>query len=361
MPAAELARSPLLHDARTLGVAIHGGAVPLAFASHLPQAHLLKGVLGKGTLGGGDQVVELWRGRTEATDATVGTTRYRHNGELLFASVSAPASDDGIDALGAATYAAYHSLLNALQVAGYPHLLRIWNSIPGINVDDGGLERYRRFNLHRFKAYDESKYPTETGAPAACALGSFGGPLVLYCLASKTPPEAIENPRQTSAYRYPQQYGPRAPSFSRAALWRGEGDQDDVLFVSGTASIVGHQTLHGGNVVAQAHETLTNLQSVVAAAVSHGARDVALLSDLLLKAYVRHPEDQPLVRQVLAGHGLDADKVLYLHADICRADLLVEIEAIGPARSLQIKTGTADTQDSRFHSSTDSQALPENG
>jgi enamine deaminase RidA (YjgF/YER057c/UK114 family) len=103
-----------------------------------------------------------------------------------------------------------------------------------------------------------------------------------------------------------------------------------VLFVSGTASIVGHQTLHEGNVVAQAHETLTNLQSVVAAAVSHGARDVALLSDMFLKAYLRHPDDQPLVRQVLAGHGLDADAVLYLHADICRANLLVEIEAVGP-------------------------------
>lgn len=360
MRAAELARSPLLHDARTLGVAVHGGPAPLPFASHLPQAHLLKDVLGKGVLGG-DQVAEVWCGRSEATDATVGATRFRHNGELLFASVSAAATDDGIDALGAATYVAYRSLLNALQVAGYPHLLRVWNSIPGINVDDGGLERYRRFNLHRFKAYDEAKHPTASGAPAACALGSSGGPLVLYCLASKTAPEAIENPRQTSAYRYPQQYGPRAPSFSRAALWRGEGEQGDVLFVSGTASIVGHETLHQGNVVAQAHETLTNLQSVVASAVSQGAREVALLSDLHLKAYVRHPEDQPVVRQVLAGHGLDADKVLYLHADICRSDLLVEIEAIGPARSLQIRIGTTDTQDSRSRSNTDTQALPENG
>src|SRR4030095_7083639 len=149
----------------------------------------------------------------------------------------------------------------------------------------------------------------------------------------------IKTPRKTSPYRYPQQYGPRAPSFSRAALWRGEGEDSDVLFVSGTASIVGHQTLHEGNVVPQAHETLTNLQSVVAAAVSHGTRDVALLSDMFLKAYVRHPEDQPLVRQVLAGHGLDADAVLYLHADICRANLLVEIEAIGPARALQVRTG----------------------
>ena len=186
MPAAELARSPLLRDPSTLGVATHGGAVPLAAASHLPQAHLLKGVLGKGVSGSDGQVVEVWRGRSEATDGTVGTTRYRHNGEILFATVSV--ADDGIDALGAATYAAYHSLLEALHASGYPHLLRVWNSIPGINVDDGGLERYRRFNLHRFKAYYEAKYPTGTGAPAACALGSFGWTLgaVLPCLENAT-------------------------------------------------------------------------------------------------------------------------------------------------------------------------------
>ncbi len=356
MPAPELVGSLALLDPRTLGVATHGGDTPLVAASHLPQAHLLKSVIGSGT-----PVVELWSGRAEARDEMIGTTHCRHNGEVLFATVSVPVSSPGDDSLGAATYVAYRSLLDALQATGYPHLLRIWNSIPDINVDDGGLERYRRFNLQRFKAYEESKRPTHAGAPAACALGSFGGPLVLYCLASKTPPESIENPRQTSAYQYPTQYGPRAPSFSRAALWRGADDESDVLFVSGTASIVGHQTLHHGNVVAQAHETLTNLQAVVATAVSQGARDIALLSDLMLKAYVRHPSDQPRVHQVLAGHGLDADAVLYLHADICRADLLVEIEAIGPARALQIRTETVDTPDSRFHSSSGSQPLPEIG
>ncbi|MGZ9058388.1 MAG: chorismate transformation enzyme, FkbO/Hyg5 family [Burkholderiaceae bacterium] len=356
LPAPKLAGSRASHDPRTLGVVTHGGDAPLAGASHLPQAHLLKSVIGSGA-----PVVELWNGRYQARDDMIGTTHCRHNGEVLFATVSAPVSSPGDDSLGAATYVAYRSLLDALEALGYPHLLRIWNSIPDINVDDAGLERYRRFNLQRFKAYEESKRPTDTGAPAACALGSFGGPLVLYCLASKTSPEPIENPRQTSAYRYPAQYGPRAPSFSRAALWRGTDDESDVLFVSGTASIVGHQTLHQGNVVAQAHETLTNLQAVVATAVSEGARDIALLSDLMLKAYVRHPSDQPRVHQVLAGHGLDADAVLYLHADICRADLLVEIEAIGPARALEIRTETTDTPDSRFRSSSDSQPLPETG
>ena len=329
MPAAQLADSPLLHDSRTLGVATFGGAAALPAAAHLPQAHLQISVIGSDS-----PVIEFWSGRHPARDETLGATRCRHNGEVLFATVSAPVSK-GDDALGAATYTAYRSLLDALQATGYSHLLRIWNSIPDINVDDAGLERYRRFNLQRYKAFEESQRPTQTGAPAACALGSFGSSLVLYCLASKVAAEAIENPRQTSAYRYPQQYGPRAPSFSRAALWRGTRDANDVLFVSGTASIVGHETLHRADVGAQTRETLANLKSLLGEAVKDGAHEVATLSALLMKAYVRHPDDAPLVRQVLLDDGLDADAVLYLHADICRADLLVEMEAIGPAQYVQ--------------------------
>ncbi len=356
LSASELTGSQALHDPHTLGLATHGGGEPLAIGARLPQAHLRKGVIGRD-----GPVVELWSGRHEARNETIGATQCRHNGEVMFATVSAPLEGSSNEALGAGTYSAYQSLLQALQASGYPHLLRVWNSIPDININENGLERYRRFNLLRHKAYEESRQPTETGAPAACALGSFGGPLVIYCLASKTPPLAIENPRQTSAYQYPQQYGPRAPSFSRAALWRGGENESDVLFVSGTASIVGHQTLHHGNVAAQTHETLANLQAILAEAVSRDARGLVLLSDLRMKAYIRHVEDVPIVRQVLAGHGLDADAVLYLHADICRADLLMEIEAIGPAQSIEVTTERADMQDSSFRSSSDSQALPESG
>lgn len=322
VPAAQLPYSPLLHDPCTLGI-VTFGTLTLPAASHLPRAHFVTPLIDD------DDRVELWSGRTAARDETVGPVRCRHNGDVLYATVAQPAAG-GDDALGEATYAAYRALLQALQATGYAHLLRIWNSIPHINVDDAGLERYRRFNLQRYKAYQESGRPTETGAPAACALGSFGGPLVLHCLASKSPAEAIENPRQTSAYQYPQQYGPRAPSFSRAALWRDENGPGDVLFVSGTASIVGHQTMHPGDVVAQTRETLANLEAIVAQAVLHRARGISRLSDLTLKAYLRHPADAPAVRKVLTEHGLDVDAVLMLHADVCRADLLVEIEGLGP-------------------------------
>lgn len=322
MPVAHLEASPLLRDARVLGVVLFGETLPPAVPACLPHAHWRTPVLN-----GEAAAAEVWLGRSEARDESFGAVRCRHNGEVMFATISVPVSSHRDDAFGEATFAGYRALFDALQAGGYPHLLRIWNSIPNINGNDAGLERYRRFNLQRYRAYEESNPSSPAGAPAACALGSLGGPFVLHCLASKTSPEAIENPRQISAYRYPQQYGPRAPYFSRAALWRGE--DEDVLFVSGTASIVGHETMHGGDVVAQTHETLANLSAVLAEAMRHGARGIAALSDLMLKVYVRDPRSADLIRAVLLEQGLDASAALFLHADVCRAELLMEIEAIG--------------------------------
>ncbi len=323
MPAAQWEASPLLRDPRVLGVVTFGESSPLTALVQLPHAHLRTPVLD-----GKDRTVEAWLGRSDAHGETIGSVQCRYNGEVMFAAVSVPVFDVGDDAFGEATFGAYCALFEALKQSGYQHLLRVWNSIPGINGDDAGLERYRRFNLQRYRAYQDSS-TTPASAPAACALGSLGGPFVLHCLASTTPAEAIENPRQVSAYRYPQQYGPRAPYFSRAALWRGA--ESDVLFVSGTASIVGHETMHRGDVVAQTRETLANLSVVLAEAVRHGARGVTTLSDLMLKVYVRDAQNTELIRGALVEHGLDAGAALFLNADICRAELLMEIEAIGGA------------------------------
>ncbi len=103
-----------------------------------------------------------------------------------------------------------------------------------------------------------------------------------------------------------------------------------MLFVSGTASIVGHETLHAGDVVAQTRETLAKLEAVFAEAnrVSRSGRRHRAAS---LKVYVRHPQDAARVRrEVFAALGPAAD-AHFLRADICRHDLLVEIEAIAYA------------------------------
>ncbi|MBU2285069.1 MAG: hypothetical protein KKC85_01380, partial [Gammaproteobacteria bacterium] len=138
-----------------------------------------------------------------------------------------------------------------------------------------------------------------------------------------------ENPRQVSAYRYPPTYGPRSPTFSRAAL-AGIGGGDVALFISGTASIVGHETVHLGDVRAQTEETLRNLGAVIDAANALATTKFDL-SAIDCVVYVRHVSDVDTVRAVL-GEALGRDahtltRAVYLEADICRQDLLVEIEA----------------------------------
>jgi len=51
------------------------------------------------------------------------------------------------------------------------------------------------------------------------------------------------------------------------------------------------------------------------------------LADLTYKVYVRHPADLAQIRAALAHSVGDSLKAVYLQADVCRQDLLLEIEA----------------------------------
>jgi len=279
---------------------------------------------------------ELWHvgGAGPVTQDTHGPQReitWSADGSLLFAHLSLDEKDFGGGAqraLEAAAHAAYGNLFDLLQRSGYAHPIRFWNYLPRINVDEDGLERYRHFNVGRHAAFVEARHPPESSPPAACALGCRGGAITVMVLAGREPPIAIENPRQVSAYRYPSQYGPRPPTFSRAALYRDGAYA--LLTISGTASIVGHETMHIGDVVAQVDESLRNLQAVVDAANEAVGGQLFAVDCLKMKAYVRHAADADRVRRQLQLR-LPATPIPLVRADICRADLLFEIEAAGGA------------------------------
>ena len=189
------------------------------------------------------------------------------------------------------------------------------------------MERYRQFNVGRQDAFLSHGRSVIGNVPAACALGSAAGGLQIAFLAARAEPIGIENPRQVSAYHYPSQYGPRSPTFSRACLAHLGGR--DLLFISGTASIVGHRTLHEGDVAAQARECLHNIQAVIAEANRRAPGTDFRLDNLAYKVYVRRPEDLVKVRHELTQFIQAPVSAVFLQADVCRADLLVEIEASG--------------------------------
>nr|WP_241022257.1 endoribonuclease L-PSP [Burkholderia sp. Ac-20353] len=267
--------------------------------------------------------------------------RYSEAAGLVFGSIvvqeKAGEDPDGGTPLERATHDAYRALFDVLDTLGIPHPLRIWNTVPAINAEQFGIERYRQFNVGRQRAFDACRRALTGGVPAACALGSVvpvagdglpAAPLAIHFLASRTPADAVENPRQVSAYHYPAQYGPRAPTFARAAAWT-DAAATPVLFVSGTASIVGHRTVHHGDVVAQTRETIANLAAVLEQAARQGHGPFSL-ADLNYRVYVRDAGDAAAlaaIDRVLRDAAGPDVRPLYVHADVCRDDLLVEIEA----------------------------------
>lgn len=234
-------------------------------------------------------------------------------------------ADDG-SGLTATAKRAYADVFAQLAALGRPPILRLWNYLPRINDESSGLERYRQFNIGRQEAFVEAGEDAFAGSPAACALGKAAGTLSIRFLAGRTRVLPLENPRQVPAWRYSRRYGPKAPTFSRAVLADAGGGRV-ALLVSGTASIVGEDTVHLGDVRAQTDETFANLQALIDTAHARtGARFA--LDGLALTVYVRHPADLAAVRERVAAHAPRAAAgAVWLQADICRSELLVEIEA----------------------------------
>lgn len=283
-----------------------------------------------------EPVCDFWYGNGSATQGQSGAIRYSHDDDVLFGMLALPESLFGAGAektpLQKAAKSAYSQVFALLELLHYPHLFRFWNYIGDINGISFGLERYRQFNLGRHDAFLAHGGDVGGNIPAACALGSTQGPLTIAFLAGRVAPLNIENPRQVSAYQYPRQYGPQSPTFSRASLVKLQ--QDEVLFISGTASIVGHTTLHPTDAVAQTRETLTNIEAVLAEANRLAKQPGFDLTNLHYKVYIRHPTDLARIRAELThivGRRPDA---VYLQADVCRQNLLLEIEATARHRLL---------------------------
>ncbi len=244
--------------------------------------------------------------------------RFSCDGSLLFGCLILGGTSS--EQLESKTFSAYSTIFDILDRKGYHELFRVWNYFPHINNTGREIECYREFNVGRHEAFVcKGRTIGEGIVPASCALGTRQGSLVVCFLAGKTPGVYIENPRQTNAYHYPGDFGPRSPTFSRGVL------VGDALLISGTASIVGSQTVHPEDVLRQMDETIENLRVVVdqARACGFSAQDPG---GLCLNVYLRYTRDYPAVRDRLDAE-FGSAHIVYLQADVCRADLLVEIEA----------------------------------
>jgi chorismate lyase/3-hydroxybenzoate synthase len=268
---------------------------------------------------------EVWRGTAPARIGTTGPIRHVDDGRCLAGWIELEERRFG--GLVEASEAAYRGMLRFQAQSPFHHVWRIWNFITAINEGEGDAERYKHFCLGRARAFAATHATaTDFGYPAASAVGKPQGQRTLQVcwLAGREPAERLENPRQVSAYDYPRRYGPAAPSFSRAML-----TPDPLLLISGTASIVGHASVHAGDVRAQLEETLANLESLLQHTRTRNAMGSSRLGPAsVVKVYLRNPGDTAAVESRLRerlGHDVP---FLILAADICRSELLLEIEVV---------------------------------
>lgn len=226
-------------------------------------------------------------------------------------------------------------------------VVRTWLYQGGIVEDEGATQRYRELNRARTDAYAgipflrgllPKGHPTDV-FPASTGIGTEGRGLEFSAVAlAADHPDVlavpIENPRQTAAYRYGACYSPQSPKFSRAmAVTCGPYA---MVFISGTASITASETRHVGDAAAQTRETLDNIEALIGEEnlAHHGlpGRGTTLAGIGLARVYIKRKDDYERVRAVCEKR-LGELPTVYAVADICRPDLLVEIEGLALSRN----------------------------
>lgn len=266
---------------------------------------------------------ELWYSGSAVQHGTLHGVSYAQSNDALFGYITVRQEAEAFEQT---VQRAYTRLLVAVDELQCPHLLRVWNYFSAINADEQDTERYQLFCIGRHRAF-EAHYRNRMieRLPAASAIGTRDSDLIIYFLAARARGQHLENPRQVSAYCYPKQYGPSSPAFSRATV--KQWATVPALYLSGTASVVGHASLHLNDAAGQTRETLKNIRALFAAA-NTAQQTPWSKSATMLKLYVRDAKDVETVRALAHKEFGNNAPLLMLQGDICRRDLMLEIEGV---------------------------------
>ena len=225
---------------------------------------------------------------------------------------------------------------------GFGNVIRTWLYLGDIVGNQGGVQRYTELNRARTDYFREIHFGAEWTVPeyrgpvypASTGIGTWDHDLMISGVAIDGPSDQIqllplENPRQTSACDYARDYSPQSPKFARAmAVITG---QQAMILLSGTASITRSESRFPGDAELQTQQTLDNMEALISKKnfAHYGRPELgATLDDLAYaRVYVKHQQDYQKIRMVCEtrmGH----IPTIYAIADVCRPELLVEIEAV---------------------------------
>lgn len=223
----------------------------------------------------------------------------------------------------------YEQIFESLNKESY-NITRFWNYIPEITKVECLKQRYKEFCIGREKAFCDFYNDNFKVYPAATGIGIKGENLCISLISINKNKNLIniENPRQIPAYQYSNKYGSSAPIFSRATYI--QDSNLETIFVSGTASIVGEETVYLDNIVMQTETTIENIEILLSSQnlQKYNIKDISFIENLkYIKVYIKNWEEYSIIKNICEKH-FEKEKIMYIQSDICREELLVEIEGV---------------------------------
>lgn len=182
-------------------------------------------------------------------------------------------------------------------------------------------ERYRQFGIMppptRKVDPQRISLPASTGIEGENPMGAACVMDVLAIVAQPQRRPAVEqmtNTKQEDAFMY-------GSAFSRGA-YLGEQDIASILF-SGTAAIDDKgNSRHTGDLAGQIHRTLDNVEALLA---QKGATMAHICE---ANVFLKHGEGLDVFRYIAAQRGLADMPAVCINADVCREDLLFEMDGV---------------------------------
>ena len=253
---------------------------------------------------------------------------------LFVEGIPATNFDDKVKVQSREVFAKLDALLSAYGFE-VDDIVRQWNYIGNIVSYKEGKQNYQEFNDARSSYYAQGKW--SNGYPAATGIGSTDGIIVGGIAFKKLSGRGvypIDNPLQVAAHVYSKSVlidndenaVKSTPKFERAKLIESAGGA--YCFVSGTAAIRGEESVDPSSARLQTIKTIENIEYLVSKEnlVRLGCKPYEL-KYAFLHIFIKHAEDYEEVRAVVEA-SYPQVPALYSVADVCRSELLVEIEGI---------------------------------
>lgn len=343
----------LIDECRQIMREFYGDQMPAT--SYIPQPPCDGRLLAIEALGVGQGIGEV---QIERISEQLVITRHNDVAWIHCAQVVPGGDQEAVHAGTLEGLERIRSLLDSVHVR-FDQVIRTWLYLGGIVDGDGPTQRYKELNRARSDFYRDIPFlktllpPGRQGRifPASTGIGTEGRGIMMSAIALATTRSDIvalplENPRQTPAFDYGDCYSPKSPKFSRAmALSCGNYA---TIFISGTASITDSETRHLDNVVGQTHETLTNIEALISEdnLARHGLPGLGTTLDGLglVRVYIKRAADYAATRAACEQR-LGELPTIYAVGDVCRPDLLVEIEGIAFSRKTTSPLPSAEQLD----------------